>query len=122
MRWLADENIPRAMIICLRELGGDVAAIAEIAPGVSDREVMSLARTDRRILLSFDRDHGDLIYGRGVAPPPGVIYLRVDPPELARLQQIARVLVELGADSLHGFFTVISRDAIRKRPLPAHPS
>ena len=121
MRWLADENSPRAMINCLRALGEEVAAIAEIAPGIPDRAVIDLARNEQRVLLSFDRDHGDLIYGQNVAPPIAVVFLRVDPPELARLEQIARALATLSADMLHGYFTVVSRDAIRKRPLPAHP-
>lgn len=119
MRWLADENIPRGMIACLRDLGEDVVAIAEISPGVPDRHVIERARTEQRFLLSFDRDHGDLIYRWGVAPPPGVVYLRVDPPDPHRLQQLAEALVDLGADSLQGFFTVVSRDVIRKRALPA---
>ena len=70
MLWLADENIPGRAVAVVRQRGEDVVAIAEIAPGIRDEEVVARARGERRILLSFYRDHGDLNFNRGVAPPP----------------------------------------------------
>ena len=75
MRWLADENIPRSAIAFLRSRGEDTAAIAELSPGIPDETVILAARTQGRILVSFDRDHGDLIFGHAVAPPRAVVYL-----------------------------------------------
>lgn len=71
MRWLADENIPRSAIAFLRSRGEDTAAIAELSPGIPDEAVIQVARMQGRILVSFDRDHGDLIFGHAVAPPRG---------------------------------------------------
>lgn len=80
MRWLADENIPGYAIAYLRGRGEDVLSIAETTPAVSDIEVLALARREQRLLISFDRDHGDLVFNRGFAPPRGIVFLRFSPP------------------------------------------
>ena len=40
MKLLANENVPLASVRALRDLGHDVASIAEDSPGVSDEEVV----------------------------------------------------------------------------------
>lgn len=121
MRWLADENIPRSAIAFLRSRGEDTAAIAELSPGIPDEAVIQAARTQGRILVSFDRDHGDLIFGHAVAPPRAVVYLRLEPPNPEILQALLASLIAMGEDSLNGYFTVVTETGIRQRPLPAVP-
>lgn len=118
MEWLADENIPVHAIAFLRAQGEDVASVGEVAPAIPDQDVIALAREQERVLLSFDRDHGDLIFNRGVASPPAVIYLRLYPPNPAALERILAGLIVMGAQSLAGMFTVITSDGIRQRRLP----
>ena len=119
MLWLADENIPKATVAFLRERGEDVLAITELSPGLPDERVVEIARGESRILLSFDRDHGDLIFGRGVAPPRAVIYLRSYPPDTKALQNLLASLIAMGETVLDGYFTVVSENGIRQRALPA---
>jgi len=119
MKWLADENIPGAAVAFLRRRGEDVMAIAEIAPGISDEEVLERARTDRRILLSFDRDHGELIFHHGIAPPPAVVYFRLSPAGPDAVEHILAGLIALGENALAGKFAVITADGMRQRVLPA---
>ena len=118
MKWLADENIPRGAIAFLRQRGEDVAAIAESNPGIPDAQVIGFACDQQRILLSFDRDHGDLIFRRVLTPPRAVVYLRLYPPNPEALEQILAGLITLGEKVLDGQFTVISQDNLRQRPLP----
>ena len=61
MRFLADENVPRGIVARLRYLGSDIAYIQEIRSGMSDLEVIDLARTQGRILLTFDKDFLKLV-------------------------------------------------------------
>lgn len=121
MRWLTDENIPRLLISALREAGHDVVAVGDCAPAATDPEVLALARNQRRILISFDRDHGDLIFGQGLPPPRAVVYLRLEPPLPEHLQAFARTLAALGEQALDGYFTVVSVHGLRQRPLPEVP-
>lgn len=118
MRLLADENIPLPSIERLRGAGHDVVAVSEDSPGVTDREVLARAVRDHRILLTFDRDYGALVYQHGMQPPPGVIYFRFLPPFPE--EPAERLLALLGVPDLvlEGRFTVLESSQARQRPLP----
>jgi len=76
-RLLADENIPRTVIIALREKGYNIASVWELRPGMSDEEVVELAMKESRIIITFDKD-----FGRIALLKPnitGVILLRIPP-------------------------------------------
>jgi predicted nuclease of predicted toxin-antitoxin system len=79
---LANENIPWASILRLREWGYRVASILEESPGITDVEVLERAVKEHRILLTFDRDYGELVYRRNLAPPPGIIFFASSPLHL----------------------------------------
>lgn len=76
---LCDENIPAKTIDALRDGGGDVNSVREIAPGMADAEVLRQAVAHGCILVTFDRDFGELIFRQGQTPPPSVIYFRSFP-------------------------------------------
>ena len=61
-RFLADENFLGDAVTALREAGHDIAWIRTDAPGSTDRQVLTRAVAERRILLTFDKDFGDLAY------------------------------------------------------------
>lgn len=65
MRALADENFPRPAVEALRRPGWDVFSVAEACPGVPDEEVAALCADQQRILLTFDKDFGELFSGVG---------------------------------------------------------
>jgi predicted nuclease of predicted toxin-antitoxin system len=117
MRFLANENFPVASIERLRQAGHDVAAVIYDSPGAKDSEVLSRAVDEERIVLTFDRDYGELVYRRGKSAPVGIVYFRFDPlfPE-----EPAERLLELVREkhiSLEKKFTVVERGRIRQRPM-----
>ncbi len=77
MRLLADENIPAETIEALRKATHDVASTAEESPGASDETVLQRAIAENRIVLTFDKDFGELAFRRGLPASCGVILLRV---------------------------------------------
>jgi predicted nuclease of predicted toxin-antitoxin system len=118
MQFLANENFPLPSVRLLREKGYDIASITEDSPGIEDTEVLARAADEQRVILTFDRDYGELIYRLRLRSPKGVIYLRLRPhtPEepallLLNLLQRERLLFEER-------FTVVDRDQIRQRTLP----
>jgi predicted nuclease of predicted toxin-antitoxin system len=118
MRFLANENFPLTSVRRLRAAGQDAFVIAEELPGATDAEVLARAASESLILLTFDRDYGELIYRLGLPAPAGVIYFRfspltpIEPAEhLPRLLAVSRIV-------LAGKFTVVERGQVRQRPLP----
>lgn len=67
MRFLANENFPRAAVIALEAAGHDVAWVRMEAPGITDPEVLAWAGREERILLTFDKDFGELA-GKSALP------------------------------------------------------
>ena len=78
MKLLADENFPKASVLLLRSLEYDITSIGEDNPSISDKSVMQIAEAEQRIILTFDRDYGELIYKHNYKPEQGIIYLRLD--------------------------------------------
>jgi predicted nuclease of predicted toxin-antitoxin system len=77
MRLCANENIPEDCIIRLRQNGHDVLWIRETSPGSSDVSVIGRALQDDRLLITFDKDFGELVFQRGAKASRGVILLRI---------------------------------------------
>lgn len=113
---LLDEHMPRDVADGLRRAGHDVWTIAAVAAGIDDLGVLALARSSGRWLLTFDSDFGDLIYKRGAAPPPAVLYFRLRPVMPADVLALALAALN---EANAGHFCVIAREGIRRRPLPA---
>ncbi len=116
MRFLADENFPRPALVALRNAGWDVFSIAEECPGVPDEDVAALCADQRRILLTFDKDFGELVFHRGLPAGSGVVLFRITPDSPEEAADVALALVQAQPD-LAGSFCVVTRDRIRIRPL-----
>jgi predicted nuclease of predicted toxin-antitoxin system len=116
MRIPADENFPLPALRVLRTAGWDVYSIAEERPGISDDEVAALCAEQQRILLTFDKDFGELIFRRGLPAGAGVVLFRIAPDSPEEAAEAALALVESQPD-IRGSFCVVTRDRIRVRPL-----
>lgn len=119
MRLLADENVPFPTIRLLREAGFDIEAIIEVARGSSDHEVLHLATEHDRIIVTFDRDFGELVYRRGSSVPPGIIYLRLSPADPEEPGRVLMKLFTMAEVQFEGRFTVVHPDRVRQRPFLA---
>ncbi len=64
MRFLADESCDFSIVRALRGAGHDVVAVAEQSGGIPDDVVIELARADSRVLLTEDKDFGQLVFPR----------------------------------------------------------
>lgn len=87
MRFLANENVLGDVVTSLQHAGHDVAWGRADAPGSQDEDVLERALREDRILLTFDKDFGELAWQRGLPASCGVILLRLampSPAEIAR--------------------------------------
>jgi len=118
MRFLANENFPLESVRQLRGTGHDVLSVGESMPGIEDAKILSLAAQEGRVLLTFDRDYGELIYLRGMASPLGVIYLRFNPLTPSHPAEVVLELEKVSGLRLENRYTVVEPPRIRQRPLP----
>ncbi|HWZ68860.1 MAG TPA: DUF5615 family PIN-like protein [Stellaceae bacterium] len=116
MRWLADECVDAGLVSRLRGAGHDVAYIAEIASGAPDAEVLRRAFDDGRLLLTEDKDFGDLVF-RSKMRVPGLVLLRLSPEKhLLKWNRLDAAICQFGA-RLFGRYVVIEEARFRSRPL-----
>ncbi len=117
MRFLADECVDAALVAHLRTAGHDVHYIAEESRGLTDPEVLAAAREQERILLTEDKDFGELAVRHSHHPVPGILLLRIDPSRRALKQtRVDAALAHFG-ERLHGRYVVVHEDRFRSRPL-----
>jgi len=72
---LADESCAGPVIRALRAAGHDLVAISEVAKGAGDEAVMERAFADGRVLITEDRDFGELVYA-SARPTAGVVFVK----------------------------------------------
>jgi predicted nuclease of predicted toxin-antitoxin system len=70
IRFLANENVPLATVRRLQEEGFDVVAVSTDFPSISDESVILFASIDNRVIITFDRDYGELIFQHKVNRRP----------------------------------------------------
>jgi predicted nuclease of predicted toxin-antitoxin system len=114
--FLANENFPRNSTLLLKSAGFKVVSIAEQSPGIADCDVLALACSGCMVILTFDRDYGELLFKYRQSQPAGVVYFRtgLEDPEQAGRILLAHISSLL---EIEGFFTVIDIHGVRQRPL-----
>lgn len=117
MDFLANENFPVFSIRLLRNAGHKVTSVIEETPGDKDRNVLKRAHEENRIVLTFDRDYGELIYRHKLSVPAGVVYFRFNPSTPEEPAEILLNILAEGRIVLSLKFTVIERGRIRQRTL-----
>lgn len=120
MRILANENLPRPVVTALRDAGHDVVWVRESMPGAADSEVLAVAQTGHRVVLTADLDFGELAFRSGLPAQCGVVLIRLDWNDPAA-DNLAIVTAVASKSDWSGVFAVVERDRIRVRPLPLPP-
>jgi len=114
MRFLANENFPGAAVAALEAAGHDVLWIRTEAPGTNDLDVLAWAA---RILLTFDKDFGELARQSGLPSTCGVVLFRIPMPSTRDVAQRLLTLISARTDWA-GHFSVIEPARVRMRRLP----
>jgi hypothetical protein len=103
VRFLAEESCDTAITRALRAAGHDVLVVSELRPGMSDAEVLAMADSQARVLITEDKDFGQLVRAAG-RQRGGVILLRYPFPLAARLADERTTLITKNGDDIpHGF-------------------
>lgn len=118
MRLLLDQDVYAVTAQFLINSGHDVLSVAQIGYSqASDEEILTIAQSQNRILVTRDRDYGNLVFVRAIST--GVIYLRILPTTVDAVHsELARILQTYSEVELAGAFVVVELDRHRFRQLP----
>jgi predicted nuclease of predicted toxin-antitoxin system len=113
---IADESVDRPIVDALRRLGYLVWYVAELDPGISDSAVLDLANQKRAVLLTADKDFGELVYRRGRSNP-GILLVRLAglPPE-RKANIVCSVVRTHGVELRHAVAVVTERNVRVRKP------
>ena len=117
MRFVVDESTGIAVIEYLRSQDHDVLAVAETMPRAADVDILSRATREGRILVTNDKDFGELVYRRAQAHH-GVVLLRLRDETPANRVRVIKTVLELYAGRLEGRVTIATERGVRIRPTP----
>ena len=115
MKILANENFPLSSVNILKSNNFDVLFIGIDFQGISDDEVMNLAISQNRTIITFDSDYGELIFKHGYRPQAGVIFLRWQNYTPSEPGGYLVELLERNDIIFNNMLTVIDRRTIRQR-------
>ena len=115
MNFLVDESVDRQVVERLRQEGHDVLYVAEMEPGLRDDDVLEAANLRGALLLTADKDFGELVF-RLRRLSKGVVLLRLAglSPE-AKAATVSSVVSKHGSE-LSDAFSVLSPGMVRIRP------
>ena len=116
-RLLANENFPSDAVAALQQAGHDIVWIRTSAPGSSDPSVLAKAQAENRILITVDKDFGELALRKGLPSTSGVVLFRISAPSAEVVARVATAVLSQRTDWA-GHFSVVEDQRIRMTPLP----
>ncbi len=109
--------MPFETVRALRAAGHDVFSASETAPGDSDVSHLERSIRDDRLIITFDRDFGELVT-RGVRrPPAGIVLLRFVPKRATEVTDLLLAVLSRPDITWRNHLSVIDHLHIRQRPL-----
>ena len=112
MRFVVDAGVGTSVECLLREMGYDSVAVRDIDPHLPDVEVLALARQHTAIVVTMDKDFGDLIFKQRL-PHHGVLLLRLEAASGPERATVVRLILTQHAAELPGRFAVFQNDRLR---------
>ena len=114
MNFIVDESTGAAVVTFLRATGHDVLAVAEDMPQANDHEILARAVQDGRILVTNDKDFGELVFRSG-QPHRGVLLLRPRDESSSSRVVVVQAVLNQWADQLLDHFVVATQAGVRIR-------
>jgi predicted nuclease of predicted toxin-antitoxin system len=114
MTFLVDASTGNAVTAFLRGQGYDVLAVAESMPQAEDPDILARAVAEARIVITNDKDFGELVYRSGQAHA-GILLLRLQDQRAANRVAVVEHVLQNYAAQLPNHFVVATETQIRIR-------
>ncbi|MFN0051139.1 MAG: DUF5615 family PIN-like protein [Planctomycetales bacterium] len=118
MKFLLDVCVSsRALRTFLVGQGHDVLSALDVDPRSSDERLMELALAHERILVTEDKDFGELVFVRGL--PHGPIVRLMELTVEGQVEGMAELLEQHSAELVGSVVVIVTHGRIRFRRLKA---
>ncbi len=114
MRFVADESVDKQIVDRLRAAGHSVLFIAESEPSVSDEIVLTRSREQDAVLVTADKDFGELVFRQHLSHC-GILLIRLAGLPSDEKGELVASVVKGHADALNSGFCVLTRRSFRVR-------
>ena len=114
MKFLVDECTGTSVVACLRDEGHDAVAVVEVMPEADDEEILARAVSEGRIVVTNDKDFGELVYRSGWEHR-GVVLLRLRDERAENKVRMMKVALAQVGERLHNHYVVVTEAGIRVR-------
>lgn len=112
MRFLIDECTGPRVASWLREQGHDVVSVYESCRGASDEAILQRATTEGRVLITYDKDFGEMVF-REKQAHQGIILLRIERLGTTHKIDVLRQIIERYGEQLLKMFIVATSHQVR---------
>ena len=115
MKFLLDECVAKASAMRLRMIGHDVVRVGSDIRIPNDDDILVLATSEERVLITHDQDFGELVFKKRMRAPFGVVLFRYEP---SHPEDVAKRLVLILRSGLYEFknnLTAVDEDKVRQR-------
>jgi predicted nuclease of predicted toxin-antitoxin system len=113
LKFVADEGVEKEIVLALRH-SYDVIYIAEVSPSIPDEAILHKASEENRILITLDKDFGELVF-RLNKIHTGVVLCRLQSLPVQEAAILLKDFIARYGSDLYGAFTVIQPKKIRIR-------
>jgi len=115
MKLFADESVDKPIITKLRDKGFELLYAAEMSPGISDDKILAIANRESDLLLTADKDFGELIFQKHLFAK-GIVLIRLAGISTTKKAEIVYNATKKYNSKMLNAFTVITSTIIRIRP------
>lgn len=116
LKFLADMNIEKAIIEEIKALGYNIICVAEINPTMTDSDVFKLANSENRILITNDKDFGEIVFRQKLVSE-GIILIRLETPDIKEKVKLVKKLLIFYREKVRNHFVVINQNKFRAMSL-----
>ena len=116
LKFLVDVGVGKQVETFLTNSGFDTVAVRDINPRMSDKDILVLAGGENRIVITMDKDFGDLIYQSSMKHS-GVLLLRLEDAAADEKVRVLKQILKEYSQQLNQAFAVFQKDKFRIKKL-----
>lgn len=112
MKFLADVNIEKPIVDELKRMGHNIIWVADLDRYLDDLSIFKIARKENRILLTNDKDFGEIVFRQKLIPT-GIVLFRIKGQDVRKKVKLLKKLLAAHSDKIINHFVVVAKEKFR---------